>query len=71
MLGALFTLLGVVAFFFWAVLGHSTPAELQRTIDASCPSREQYVRYPDGFHKAACIPTNMVWKGDWTRDEDR
>jgi hypothetical protein len=62
MLGALFTLFGVVAFFFWAVLGHSTAAELQRTIDASCPSRVQYIRYPDGYHQAVCNPTNTTWR---------
>lgn len=62
MLGALFTLLGVVMFFLWAVLGHSTPAERQQTLDASCPTVKRYIRYPDGMHEAVCNPTNVAWR---------
>jgi hypothetical protein len=62
MIGAMLSLFTVIAFFLWAILGHSTPAERQRTIDASCPSHEQYVRYPDGYHKAVCNPTNISWR---------
>lgn len=61
-LGALFTLLGVVTFFMWAVLGHSTPAERQRALDSSCPAATAHVRYPDGMHEAVCNPTNVAWR---------
>jgi hypothetical protein len=43
-----FGLLGVVTFFLWAVLGHSTPAERQRTVDASCPPHQARVHCPEG-----------------------
>lgn len=65
MLGAALSLLGVVAFFMWAVLCHSTPAEVQRTVDASCPAQQKIIRYPaemGGPHPASCKPTFMTWR---------
>jgi hypothetical protein len=65
MLGAALSLLGVVAFFFWAVLGHSTPAEQQAVVDASCPAQTKVIRYPEhlgGPHQAVCNPTFTAWR---------
>ncbi len=74
MLGTMLSLLGIVAFFFYAVLGHSTPSERQAIIDASCPTQPTVIRYPaylGGPHQAVCNPTHIAWKGELTRDEDR
>ena len=57
--------LGVVVFFLWAVLGHSTPAERQRGLDSSCPPHPPVIRYPaelGGPHPAVCNPTRMTWR---------
>lgn len=65
MLGTAFTLLGVVTFFMWAVLGHSTPAERQATVDASCSAQTKIIRYPahlGGPHPAVCNPTHITWR---------
>lgn len=65
MLGAALTLFGVVTFFMWAVLGHSTPAEQQQTLDSSCPAQTKIIRYPaamGGDHAAVCNPTFITWR---------
>lgn len=67
MLGAMLTIFGAVVFFMWAVLGHSTPAERQAVIDASCPAETKIIRYPahlGGPHPAVCNPTHVAWKGE-------
>jgi hypothetical protein len=59
---ALLVTAGVVVFFLWAVLGHSTPQERQRTVDQSCSPQVKFVRYPDGYHPAVCNPTGETWR---------
>jgi len=62
MLGALVSLLLIVGFFLWAVLGHPTEAELQRSIDQSCAVNSKQVRYPDGMRTPVCNPTGQTWR---------
>jgi hypothetical protein len=64
-LGAALALLAGLLFFGWAVLGHQTPAERQRTVDSSCPARSPEIRYPahlGGPHPAVCNPTFQTWR---------
>lgn len=65
MMGLGITFLAGMVFFFWAVLGHPTDAERQRTVDASCPAHAPVIRYPDhlgGPHPAVCNPTFQTWR---------
>ncbi len=56
-------LLALVAGFMWAVLGHSTEAERQRTRDSVCVRTDVRVRYPDGYRAPVCNPTGRAWRG--------
>jgi hypothetical protein len=65
MMGLGAALLAGLLFFSWAVLGHQTPAERQRTVDSSCPARSPEIRYPahlGGPHPAVCRPTGIQWR---------
>jgi hypothetical protein len=44
MMSAALALFAVVAFFMWAVLGHSTPAARRRTLDAQYGAGPQQAR---------------------------
>lgn len=62
MVGALTILLVIVSFFMWAVLGHPTDAELQRSVDSSCAVKVKQIRYPDGMRTPVCNPTGQAWR---------
>ena len=65
MVGIAVTFGAAVVFFMWAVLGHSTEAERQATLDASCPVQQKIIKYPvemGGPHLAICNPTGQTWR---------